>query len=76
VPRIIGTLIGVCVGIVFFYFPAAYAACGWFWPASNLCGLPAMMIAAPIGAVVGGIVGWRLTGRSKASELPPAARPE
>jgi hypothetical protein len=66
VRRIIGTAIGLCVGLVVFYFPSAYAACDWFWPESNLCGLPAMMIAAPIGAVVGGIAGWRLTGRSKA----------
>jgi hypothetical protein len=48
-------------------FPSAYAACNWLWPESNLCGLPAMMIVAPIGAVFGAIVGWRLTGRSKAS---------
>jgi len=33
----------------------------------RLCGLPAMMIVAPIGAVFGAIAGWRLTGRSKAS---------
>jgi len=76
VPRIIGTVIGLCVGIVFFYFPAAYVGCNWFWPASNLCGLPAMMIAAPSGAVVGGIVGWRLTRGSEGRPLPPAARPK
>jgi hypothetical protein len=66
VRRIIGTVIGLCVGIVLFYFPSADVACDWFWPASNLCGLPAMMIAAPIGALVGGIVGLCLTGHSKA----------
>jgi hypothetical protein len=64
--RIIGATIGLCVGFVVFYFPAAYAACDWLWPESNLCGLPAMMIAAPIGAVFGAIVGWRLTRRPSA----------
>jgi len=50
VRRIIGTMIGLCVGIVALYFPSAYVACDLFWPASNLCGLLAMMIAAPIGS--------------------------
>jgi hypothetical protein len=64
--RIIGVTIGLCVGFVGFYFPAAHAACDWLWPESNLCGLPALMIAAPIGAVCGAIVGWRLSGPPKA----------
>lgn len=25
----------------------------------NLCGLPAFFIAAPLGGIIGGIVGWR-----------------
>jgi hypothetical protein len=54
----------VCRGVVF-YVPSPYTACDWFWTKSNLCGLPAMMIAAPIGAMFGGIIGWRLTGPSK-----------
>ena len=62
---IVGIAIGWCVGFVVFYFPSAYAACDWLWPGSNLCGLPAMMIVAPIRGVFGAIVGWRLTGRSK-----------
>lgn len=62
--RIIGTTIGVGVGFLVSYFASAYTACEWLWPESNLCGLPAIMIVAPIGAVVGGIVGWRLTVRS------------
>jgi hypothetical protein len=64
-PRIIGTTIGLCIGFVVFYFPSAHAGCDWLWPESNLCGLPALMIVAPVGAIVGGIVGWRLTGRSR-----------
>ena len=63
---LIGIAIGFCVGFVAFYFPSAYAACGWLWPESNLCGLPAMIIVAPFGGVVGMIVGWRLTGGAKA----------
>jgi hypothetical protein len=67
VGRIIGTTIGLALGFVVFYFPSAYAACNWLWPESNLCGLPAMTIVAPIGAVGGAIAGWRLAGRSEAS---------
>ena len=75
-PRIIGTTIGLCVGFVVFYFPSAYTACDWLWPESNLCGLPAMMIVAPIGAVVGGIVGSRLTARSKPRSPAPRSSPK
>jgi len=64
--RIIGITIGFLVGFVCCYFPAVHAACNWLWPDSNLCGLPALMIVAPIGGVVGAIVGWRLTVPSKA----------
>ena len=53
---LIGITIGWYVGFVAFYFPTAYAACDWLWPDSNLCGLPAMMIVAPIGGVFGVIV--------------------
>ena len=63
--RIISITIGLCLGFVRFYFPSAYVACDWLWPPSNLCGLPVMMIVAPIGAVFGAIAGWSLAGRSK-----------
>jgi hypothetical protein len=62
----IGIMIGFCLGFVAFYFPATYAACDWLWPDSNLCGLPAMILVAPIGGVLGMIVGFRLSERSKA----------
>ena len=59
--------------VIVFYFPSAYTACDWFWPKSNLCGLPAMMIAAPIGAMVGGIIGWRVGCRNSV-RLPGRTR--
>ncbi|KAF5406732.1 MAG: hypothetical protein Udaeo2_32120 [Candidatus Udaeobacter sp.] len=73
VRRIFSTMIGLCVGGVVFYFPSAYTACDWFWPKSNLCGLPAMMIAAPIGAMVRGIIGWRVGCRNSV-RLPGRTR--
>jgi hypothetical protein len=36
------------------YLAGAYLACNWLLPGSNLCGLPAVLLVAPLGAVVGG----------------------
>jgi len=57
-------VIGGLVGGISFYFPSAYVGCDWLWQGSNMCGLPAMMIMAPLGAIAGAIVGGRLAGRT------------
>ena len=60
---VLGILVGAFLGFIVFYFPAAYVACQWMWPGSNLCGLPAMMYVAPVGIVAGGVVGGWLARR-------------
>lgn len=56
---VIGMVVGAFVGMVACYFPAAYVACGWLWPESNLCGLPIVMTMAPLGLMIGaGVGGW------------------
>jgi hypothetical protein len=64
--QIVGITIGGFVGLVAFYFVSAYLACEWLWPGSDMCGIPAVMIVAPMGIVVGAVAGWRLSGRTKA----------
>ena len=61
--RIIGILSGAFVGLCLGYFPAVFAACFWLWPQSNLCGLPVALTLAPLGAIVGAVVGWRIAVR-------------
>ena len=58
--KIIG---GAVAGCVFCYWVGAYVMCTWIWPESNLCGLPAVFIAAPIGLVLGGVIATWLTAR-------------
>ena len=56
---VIGIVVGAFIGLVVCYFPAAYVACDWLWPESNLCGLPVAMTMAPLGLVIGaGVGGW------------------
>jgi hypothetical protein len=52
---IVCALVGAIVG----YTLGAYLLCAVFKYGGNLCFLPAVFIAAPVGAIVGGIVGWR-----------------
>jgi hypothetical protein len=59
--RILGPVIGAVVGVFAFYMAGAYIMCDFVTPGGNLCGLPSVFVAAPIGLVVGGIIGWRLT---------------
>ena len=57
--RVIGMVVGALIGFGVCYFPAAYVACDWLWPESNLCGLPVAMTMAPLGVVIGaGVGGW------------------
>jgi MFS family permease len=49
-------LIGAFAG----YLAGAYIACSWLWPASNLCGLPALFIACPFGLLTGGALANRI----------------
>lgn len=48
---LMGAFLGYCLG--------AYMLCEVFKYGGNLCFLPAFFIAAPLGAIVGGIIGWR-----------------
>ncbi len=61
-------IIGAIVGAFVAYMAAAFFLCIVF-NLGNLCGLPAVFIAQPIGAIVGAIVGWRLG-------QPPAPPPQ
>ncbi len=51
--KIAGALIGAIYGGACGYYASATLACSVLWPQSNLCGLPAMFIGAPLGAVAG-----------------------
>src|SRR5258708_8538289 len=53
-------LVGAAVGLLVGYFAGAYVACTWWTPESNLCGLPAVFVSAPILAVAGAWMGSRL----------------
>jgi hypothetical protein len=51
--------IGGVLGGAVAYELAAIAACRWFWSESNMCGLPAILIAFPAGFVAGmQLVSW------------------
>jgi hypothetical protein len=57
---------GALAGGVIGYWVGAYVMCTWIWPESNLCGLPAVFIAGPIGLVVGGVIAaWQTARPSK-----------
>jgi hypothetical protein len=43
----------------FSFYMLGLGICSWLYPDSNLVGLPAACIAAPIGFIVGGIAGLR-----------------
>jgi hypothetical protein len=61
--KIAAALVGALVGTNLAYYPAAYYACYVFWPQSNLCGVPAVFIAMPIGLIAGAIAGWLIARR-------------
>ena len=56
-------LLGGAVGLLVGYFAGAYVACEWLTPTSNLCGLGAVFVSAPILAMVGAWIGWRAVRR-------------
>ena len=58
------------VGAVAGYWIVAYAACTWFWPSSNLCGLPGCFIGLPLGGWVGGVLLVRLLTAHKILRAP------
>lgn len=64
---VIGIVVGALVGWVVCYLPAAYVACEWLWPESNLCGLPVTMTVAPLGLLIGAGVGGLLARRRHSS---------
>ena len=53
-------LLGAGVGLLIGYFAGAYVACTWLMPEGNLCGLPAVFVSAPLLAIVGALIGWRV----------------
>lgn len=55
---------GALAGGAICYFPSAFVMCTWIAPESNLCGLPAALIAGPIGLIAGGALAAWQTGRS------------
>ena len=44
--KIGGALLGAFVGLQLSYWAGASIACGWLWPHSNMCGLPAVFLAS------------------------------
>jgi len=49
--RWIAGLFAAVVALIATYYAVAYAACTWFWPQSNLCGLvavPSAFVAAAV----------------------------
>ena len=54
-PVLVGALVGLLAG----YLAGAYLACTWVLPASNLCGLPGVLVGAPLGAAAGGWIAAR-----------------
>jgi hypothetical protein len=63
---IVMMLVGAFVG----YMLGVYLFCEVFKYGGNLCGLPAF-ITGPLGAIVGGIVGWRSGRRSEDINATP-----
>ena len=53
-----GAFVGLEAGIL----GVVYLACA-LWPESDLCGLPAGLTAASLGAIAGGALGWRAAPR-------------
>ena len=45
-------------------------ACYGLWTTSNLCGLPVFFTVVPLGAIVGGVLGWRVARRYLAAIQP------
>ena len=62
-------LLGAHIGLQLAYFPSALVACSLLWPNSNLCGLPAVFVAFPIGIIGGAIAGWMIARRTIASRV-------
>jgi membrane associated rhomboid family serine protease len=58
--RFLGPVIGALVGMGAFYMAGAFIMCDFVMPNSNLCGLPSVFFAAPVGLLAGAVVGWRL----------------
>jgi ABC-type xylose transport system permease subunit len=59
---VVGSIIGLMAG----YYVIAYSSCTWFWPNSNLCGLPGVP-AAFVGAIVGYWAAFWIVKRALAS---------
>jgi hypothetical protein len=59
--RLLSLAAGAFLGMLVCYEVGAFVMCDFVWPNSNLCGLPSVFVAAPIGLVLGAILGWRFT---------------
>jgi hypothetical protein len=51
--RVASAFLGAIVGLQLSYWATASIACGLLGPQSNICGLPAVFLAAPFGVVAG-----------------------
>lgn len=65
---LLGLLIGAFVGAAVFYQISVHFACR-ATPDNNLCGLPAMLFAAPLGAIVGAVIGGVLARPKKRARV-------
>ena len=59
--RVIVTLVCAAIAGIVGYFIGAYAGCDWLMPESNLCGIYGLMLTGPVGLIVGGVAGWRIS---------------
>jgi hypothetical protein len=60
--QFVAAIVGAIIGAFFVYMIVAFVLCEVL-NLGNLCGLPAVFIGIPIGAIAGAIVGWRLAKR-------------
>ena len=67
--KIGSSLLGAMIGLVLSYFAGVLVTCGLLFPESNLCGLPAVFTAVPLGIVAGAIAGWLIARRLLAAPL-------
>ena len=56
--KIAGLIVGAGLGLAMFYRTAAKFSCSLIGPQTPLCELPALLYAAPLGAVAGAVFGW------------------
>jgi hypothetical protein len=56
--KLAGLIAGAGIGVAMFYKMTARMACTLAWPQTYLCEMPALLYAAPLGALAGAVAGW------------------